>query len=309
MTDSQIRCFLDLCRTNSFTTTADNLYLTQQAVSRRIRSLESSLGAKLFTRRKKEVALTEAGHYYYSVFSNVREQYEQFLSETSLYYDILGSSLRIGCAEWIDRFGLLADAINSLRDKYPNIQITSEHMPNRALFDALSNGNLDLCVFPSEQTPNHRELASEHIAAEDIRLFGPKEIIESLPPEKSAQCWDLPLLFTSSWEYDYLEQILLGTKLGARAQRKLGILPTQAKIVPDAVSRFAELQYNNVAVIGGYNFGPYTRIDRLGSVSLHVDAFIDCVWKITSENPLIPAFISYMKEYFSQPPAPAESIS
>lgn len=51
-------------RHQSFTRAADELALTESAVSRQIASLEASLGIKLFERLKKRVTLTEAGRAY-----------------------------------------------------------------------------------------------------------------------------------------------------------------------------------------------------------------------------------------------------
>lgn len=294
MNDSQIQCFLDLSRTRNFTKTANNLYLTQQAVSRRIRSLEESLGAALFVRSRNEVRLTEAGLHYRSVFTTIMEQFEEFKSETDLYYEILGSRIKIGYSEWLDRYGRIADGLANFRSTMLDIQITSDQMTNRELFEALNNNRIDIAIFSSEQAPNHRELVSTPIANEDIRLFGPTRIVESLPQDAYIRCWDLPLIFTSSWEYDYLEQVLLG----AETRKELGLLPTRTKIVSDIASQFAELQFNNVAAIGDYNFGAYRHIQNLSSVPLGVSSYICCVWKLNSENPLIQKFINFMRNYY-----------
>ncbi|HEX6000887.1 MAG TPA: transcriptional regulator GcvA [Hyphomicrobiaceae bacterium] len=56
-----IRGFEAAARTLSFTKAADELSLTQSAISRQIRALEESLGVPLFERRPRSLALTEAG--------------------------------------------------------------------------------------------------------------------------------------------------------------------------------------------------------------------------------------------------------
>ena len=57
----QLRAFVTLARTGSFTRAAKELYLTQSAVSRQIRSLEEELGATLFLRGTRHVELTPDG--------------------------------------------------------------------------------------------------------------------------------------------------------------------------------------------------------------------------------------------------------
>ena len=56
-----LKTFLEVYRTRHFGRTADNLYLTQSAVSARIRLLEETLGAPLFTRTRNDIQLTPAG--------------------------------------------------------------------------------------------------------------------------------------------------------------------------------------------------------------------------------------------------------
>src|SRR5512132_2141685 len=48
-------------RTLSFTLAAQELFLTQSAISRQIQQLEAALGTALFERRHRALALTEAG--------------------------------------------------------------------------------------------------------------------------------------------------------------------------------------------------------------------------------------------------------
>jgi LysR family glycine cleavage system transcriptional activator len=59
-----LRAFEASARHQSFTAAADELSLTQSAVSRQIRSLEEVLGADLFVREKQTVRLTLAGEAY-----------------------------------------------------------------------------------------------------------------------------------------------------------------------------------------------------------------------------------------------------
>lgn len=56
-----LRAFECVARHLSFSTAADELHLTQSAISRQIKSLEDELGAPLFTRGTRSVELTQAG--------------------------------------------------------------------------------------------------------------------------------------------------------------------------------------------------------------------------------------------------------
>jgi DNA-binding transcriptional LysR family regulator len=69
-----LRGFEAAARHLSFTRAATELFLTQSAVSRQIQSLEEFLGAPLFERRHKALALTPAGQAYYRVVAQALDQ-------------------------------------------------------------------------------------------------------------------------------------------------------------------------------------------------------------------------------------------
>lgn len=61
MTLQQLRCFVAVARSLSFAGAAQQLYLSQPAVTRQIQTLESELGVRLLERSRHSVVLTAAG--------------------------------------------------------------------------------------------------------------------------------------------------------------------------------------------------------------------------------------------------------
>lgn len=61
MDSELLKTFLEVSRTRHFGRAAEALYLTQSAVSFRIRQLENQLGVNLFTRHRNNIRLTAAG--------------------------------------------------------------------------------------------------------------------------------------------------------------------------------------------------------------------------------------------------------
>src|SRR3954469_21069537 len=60
-----LKGFEAAARTLSFTKAAAELFLTQSAISRQVKSLEEQLAVQLFRRRHRELLLTEAGQSFY----------------------------------------------------------------------------------------------------------------------------------------------------------------------------------------------------------------------------------------------------
>jgi len=56
-----LKTFMEVSRTRHFGRAAENLYLTQSAVSFRVRQLEGLLGVELFSRQRNNIQLTPAG--------------------------------------------------------------------------------------------------------------------------------------------------------------------------------------------------------------------------------------------------------
>jgi DNA-binding transcriptional LysR family regulator len=66
-----LRGFEAAARLLSFTRAGEELHLTQSAVSRQMQELESQLGTKLFERRHRALALTDAGQQFYPAAAQV----------------------------------------------------------------------------------------------------------------------------------------------------------------------------------------------------------------------------------------------
>src|SRR5438094_5540741 len=62
-----LRSFEAAARHQSFTRAADELCVTQGAVSHQVKALEAELGLKLFNRERQGLAITDAGHDYLAV--------------------------------------------------------------------------------------------------------------------------------------------------------------------------------------------------------------------------------------------------
>jgi DNA-binding transcriptional LysR family regulator len=69
-----IQGFEAAARNLSFTKAAEELFITQSAVSRQVKALEDHLGVTLFERRQRALALTESGHALYRVATDALER-------------------------------------------------------------------------------------------------------------------------------------------------------------------------------------------------------------------------------------------
>lgn len=73
----QIESFVVVCETKSFTATAQQLYLSQPAISQHIRSLEKDLGCNLLEHQRHGVNLTPNGELFYSYAKDIVSLYRK----------------------------------------------------------------------------------------------------------------------------------------------------------------------------------------------------------------------------------------
>lgn len=103
MNTTQLECFVSLASTLNFAKTAEQVYLTQPAVTKEIQSLESELSAKLFIRTTRSVSLTDVGRQFLPEANFILQAYYHAKDWISSFHSKSKSSLRIG---YMDSHGL-----------------------------------------------------------------------------------------------------------------------------------------------------------------------------------------------------------
>ncbi len=145
-----LKTFLEVNRTRHFGQAADNLYLTQSAVSARIKLLEQSVGVPLFVRTRNNIELTPAGQKllkYADTILNTwnRARQEIALDETNLTPFVVG-----GVPSLWDIF--LQDWLNALSTNEPNLVVHAEVHGAETLVRRLLDFSMDVAfIFESIQ--------------------------------------------------------------------------------------------------------------------------------------------------------------
>ncbi|MBQ4371983.1 MAG: LysR family transcriptional regulator [Bacteroidales bacterium] len=85
--DSRLRVFLKVAERCSFTRAAEDLGITQPAVSQSIAELERQTGAVLFERSRSRVALTEQGRVFQVFAERILREYERLDAVFTHYED------------------------------------------------------------------------------------------------------------------------------------------------------------------------------------------------------------------------------
>lgn len=141
----QIKYFITVVDCNSFTQAAEQLYISQSAISQQIRALENDLGAELICRGNRSFRLTSAGEYFYRRSKALLSEAEDIQRQTTRIGQNTENQLRIGYLNIYN--GLeLHQAIAEFSSLYPEMDITISAGTHEELYRQLRTGEADLVL-------------------------------------------------------------------------------------------------------------------------------------------------------------------
>lgn len=139
----QLRTFLLIAETGSFTKTADSVFRTQSAISMQIRRLEERIGNPLFTRDGRTLQLTPHGEKLLTYAHRLLELNHEAV--TSFRTEKIQANIRVGLPD-IYLEHMVEDALQPIFQDYPAIETIIQCEPTDALIDNIRRGLLDLAL-------------------------------------------------------------------------------------------------------------------------------------------------------------------
>ncbi len=165
------RFFLAVARTGQLSAGGQRLGVDHTTVSRRIRSLEESLDAKLFDRAPGGYTLTQAGH----DLLPIAEQIEAgaVLAEGTIggQRETLAGAVRIGVPEGVAAY-IVVKAAQKLCETYPKLELQLVAAPRKF---SLSNRDADFVIAVSR--PDTGRLKAQKIADYKLHVYGSKDYL------------------------------------------------------------------------------------------------------------------------------------
>jgi len=148
-----LRTFLAVVRTRHFGKAAEELCVTQSAVSARIRQLEKALGTRLFSRVRNNIQLTPEGRQLQKHAETIVHAWARARQEAGLREEFTGG-LVIGVM-WDIWETLLADSLQRIREVLPETALQIETGARDLLIRRLMDGIIDLALlFEPPQVPD-----------------------------------------------------------------------------------------------------------------------------------------------------------
>lgn len=152
MDTDQLKTFIEVSRTRHFGRAAKNLFITQSAVSSRIKSLEELLGTPLFIRNRNDIHLTPAGNRLLTHAENILGAWNRAKHDVSIEDEAVASLAIAGTPSLWDI--ALQDWIHRLHDSYPEIAIHADVLDTDTMLHRILEGTLDIgFTFEPPQIP------------------------------------------------------------------------------------------------------------------------------------------------------------
>ena len=180
MEEKQLRLFIACAQLGSFQQAADQQFMSQRAVSKRISNLEDELGTKLFNREKNKIILTTAGHHFLARAMEILNTMQLANYETKQFAP-KQQHISVGYFSPFDG-ALLRSALLSLP---PTVNTIIEEKGSEHLISDVLLGRLDCALILQNQDSSQID----------------QNNLVSLPILES------PLVIGASPQYQYLDQI------------------------------------------------------------------------------------------------------
>jgi DNA-binding transcriptional LysR family regulator len=141
----QLRAFVSLAQTGSFTVTAKALFLSQSAVSHSMKALEEDVGCLLLDRTGKKISLTQAGEQ----FMHHAEKILTEMESARMSLEQLGkwgrTRLRLGASLTACEH-ILPPVLRKFQEKFPQCLISIGAADTSESIESLGNNKIDLAL-------------------------------------------------------------------------------------------------------------------------------------------------------------------
>ena len=145
MDTQNLHAFLMVAEHSSFSEAAEQLHLTQPAVSKRVAALEQQLATVLFDRIGRQVSLTEAGA---ALLPHAQSIWLSMARAEQSVHDVaggVGGRLKLGTSHHI---GLhrLPPVLERFTQSYPDVKLDIDFMDSEQAYEAIMRGSVELAV-------------------------------------------------------------------------------------------------------------------------------------------------------------------
>ena len=172
MTFEQLQYFISIVEHDTFFDAAEDLHISQSALSKQIMRLEKELNLRLFDRSRRKASLTDPGRAFYQEAVVLYQNYKNMLSHMQSFQSE-PESLRIGTLPILTQYGLTW-LFRQFETEYPDLQVALEEVEEPDLLRGLSDGRYDMVVARDHMISGHKYETCQ-IAEDELSVVLPED--------------------------------------------------------------------------------------------------------------------------------------
>ena len=170
MNSRQLQYAVLLSKVGSFSQVAEQMSISQPALSKQILSLEKELGVQLFDRGTSPISVTPAGERFVQQAQDVLDRQDNLLRSMERFRTGESGSLVIGVSPFRSQH-LMPDIIKRVKEKYPGVRVCLHEPVSDDIKKGAAEGKYDFAIVN----------APVDESALDVRSFEREEIVLAVP--------------------------------------------------------------------------------------------------------------------------------
>jgi LysR family transcriptional activator of glutamate synthase operon len=180
---AQLRYFVTIAETASFTGAAQLLHVSQPALSYQMKHLEEELGTRLFDRRGRRIALTPEGELFLPLAQAVLFRADEAVRVLKEHLGVEVGEIRIGCNPTVATY-LVPSLVAAFHKDYPRVRVEVIEGGDLELQQMVHTGSLDFAVVTAPGAPHTLDVTP--LGSEYLHLVTP-------PGHRFADCASIDL--------------------------------------------------------------------------------------------------------------------
>jgi DNA-binding transcriptional LysR family regulator len=170
MADRRLKIFHTVARLLNFTKAAEELHMTQPAVTFQIRQLEEQFNTRLFDRTHNKVTLTDVGDQVFHFADRILKMYDDMTrSITDMTGDVSGG-VTLGASTTIAEY-MLPLLIGEFKVKHPDVRISLKESNTEDIVAMVENNVIDLGIV--EGYVNNKNLVVDECKKDQLVVIVP----------------------------------------------------------------------------------------------------------------------------------------
>lgn len=214
----QLRAFVAVARTGSFTLAAESLFVTQSALSGLIKELEQALGLRLVDRSTRRIHLSDMGRELYPLVDKILHDLDGVLAEVAEKKALKTGLVRIATPQLMAST-LLPEVIAAYGAEHPDIRIKLVDCVVESVMSRVFSGEVDFGIGP-ERDPNSDITATTLFEGAFMAVYPPGHPLGELPAIRWADLVAYPFI---SLQGQFTERLSVDLR---SAVRDLNLAPT-----------------------------------------------------------------------------------